>query len=560
MNSNALQRVNRRPLSSQQEAQLRLAQRKLARLRTGNYRWEPGAYIKERLGWEPWSGSQDAPGQQQILDAYVRALRQLHERDDYEKNLVSESSLQYWKPGQVIQNVIRVEAGHTVGKTCLASGIVNHFFDNFTPCVGYCFAPSWEQIHDLLFKEIKAHRRDRGLPGRILDLALDAGDDHFIKGRATNNSQGRGTERVQGQHGRYNLYVLDEAEGVADFVFDAIRSMTSGGISIVLMLANPRTRTSRFHVIAEEPHVVSFRMSCLSHPNVRAGRELVPGAVRRQYVEEMIAAHCEEVAAHEPDNFTFEVEWMPGKILLPDTEFLFRVLGVAPANSSDKTFIPVGRYEAALRRDPIEDRPHVARLGLDVARFGSDSGTLYTRWNGRAYRAAKLTKLETLEYLAVVKTEARKLKAQGVTSLHLRVDGGGGFGGGIVDLARADMEMREMFSEFKVFEVHFNGAVHDAKAYDDWITEATADVAETLKRLAILRPPKELEADLCKREYEWVNRSGVAVKKLVSKEKFRRLLNPERSPDDGDGFVLAIVSDHLVRAKVATSGRVVGLG
>lgn len=531
-------------------------QEKLARA----YRWKPRAYIKDKLGWEPWSGSDEAPGQQQILEAYARALRQLHERDAYEKGLVAESGLRHWKPGQVIQNVIRVEAGHTVGKTCLASGLVNHFFDTFTPCVGYCFAPSWEQIHDLLFKEIKAHRRDKGLPGRILDLALDAGDDHFIKGRATNNDQGRGTERVQGQHGRYNLYVLDEAEGVADFVFDAIRSMTSGGISMVLMLANPRTRTSRFHEIAEEPHVASFRMSCLSHPNVIAGREIVPGAVRRQYVEEMISAHCEEVEVHDPDSFTFEVGWMPGVILLPDPEFLFRVLGIAPANLSDKTLIPVGRYEAACRRKPTDDRPTIARMGLDVARFGSDSGTLYVRWNGRAYRAAKLTKLETLDYLAAVKAEARKLKGSGVTSLHLRVDGGGGFGGGIVDLARADMELREMFAEFKVFEIHFNGAVQDEKAYDDWITEATADVAESLKGLAVIRSPKELEADLCKREYEWVNRSGVSVKKLVSKEKFRKQLNPERSPDDGDGFVLATVSDHLVRARVAKPGRVVGLG
>src|SRR5262249_17972466 len=148
------------------------------------------------------------------------------------------------------------------------------------------FAPSFEQIHDLLFKEIKSQRRGKGLPGQIFDLELRAGDEHFIKGRATNNDQGKGTERVQGQHGRYNLYVLDEAEGVADFVFDAIRSMTSGGISIVVMLANPRTRSSRFYKMGAEPQVRSFRMSCLHHPNVVAGREVVPGAVRRQYVQE----------------------------------------------------------------------------------------------------------------------------------------------------------------------------------------------------------------------------------------------------------------------------------
>jgi hypothetical protein len=319
------------------------------------YRFNPALYISEKLGWQAWSGIDGITGQQQVLDAYTLALRQLHERDSYEKGELTEADLEHWQPGETIQNVIRIESGHTTGKTKILSGIVNHFFDSFAPCVGYCFAPSWEQIHDLLFKEIKADRKGRNLPGRILDLELQVSADHFIKGRATNNAQ---TEGVQGQHGKYNLYVLDEAEGVADFVFDAIRSMTSGGISIVLMAANPRTRSSRFHKIASEPHVKSFRMSCLNHPNVVAGRELVPGAVRRQYVEEMLAAHCQEAPKHEPDEYTFEVDWKPGKIFLPDSEFLFRVLGVAPANISDKTLVPVGRYEAACKRAPIENSPH----------------------------------------------------------------------------------------------------------------------------------------------------------------------------------------------------------
>lgn len=526
------------------------------------YGFRPADYIREKLGWSPWRGSPEAPGQQQILDAYVLALRQLHERDAWEKGEKVEADLEYWKPGQVIQNIIRVEAGHTVGKTCLSSGIVNHFFDCFTPCVGYCFAPSWDQIHDLLFKEIKAHRRDKGLPGRVLDLELRVTDDHFIKGRATNNDQGRASERIQGQHGQYNLYILDEAEGVADFVFDAIRSMTSGGISVVLMLANPRTRSSRFHKIQSEPHVRSFRMSCLQHPNVVQGKEIVPGAVRRQYVEEMLAAHCETVGAHDPDSYTFSVDWKPGVIFEPDAEFLFRVLGIAPANISDKTLIPVGRFEAALKRTPSPSSPHQLRYGVDVARFGNDHGTLYKKYNGEVRRIAKLTKLNTIDYVQTCKADALKMKAAHpeITSLHFRIDGGGGFGGGVIDNLKADVKLRESFQDFKVFEVHFNGIPKDEKAFADWITEATADVAESLKGLAIASPPNELQSDLTEREYEWVNKSGVSVKKLEQKEKFRKRQQPERSPDDGDGFVLACVSDHLIRPRVITSGRAIGLG
>lgn len=246
------------------------------------YRFDPLAYIREQLAWEPWAGTSDAPGQVEIIDAYLLALRQQHERLAWENGQLRTEELQYWQPGDVIQVRIRIEAGHTTGKTKVASGLVNHFFDCCVPSLAYTFAPTWPQIHDLLWKEIKTDRRDKGLPGRILDLELKRSDNHFAKGRATDNSGGRGTERVQGQHGRYQMYVIDEAEGVADYVFDAIDSMASGGIVIVLMLANPRTRLSRFHKQKALPDVRSFRISCLAHPNVVQGREVVPGAVRRE--------------------------------------------------------------------------------------------------------------------------------------------------------------------------------------------------------------------------------------------------------------------------------------
>jgi hypothetical protein len=58
-------------------------------------------------------------------------------------------------------------------------------------------------------------------------------------------------------------------------------------------------------------------------------------------------------------------------------------------------------------------------------------------------------------------------------------------------------------------------------------------------------PPEELQADLCERLYDWRNARGKDVKRLESKEEFRKRLIPPRSPDDGDGFVLAVASDRL---------------
>ena len=188
----------------------------------------------------------------------------------------------------------------------VGSGMVNHFFDCFIPSIIYTFAPSWRQIHDLLWKEIKDARRGKGLPGRILDLRLDRGDKHFAVGKATDNSGGTGLTRVQGQHNPYLLLVLDEAEGIPDFVYQAVDTMTSGGICIVLLLANPQTRTSTFHHQGERADTRTFTMSALDFPNVRAGQEIIPGAVTRDYAEAQLAAHCRVVGTYDDELLTFE--------------------------------------------------------------------------------------------------------------------------------------------------------------------------------------------------------------------------------------------------------------
>ncbi len=507
------------------------------------YRDDPAQYIEDKLGWQPWAGIDGSAGQVEILDAYVQAIRQQADRDAWEAG-ADPATLDHWQPGQVIRNRIRIEAGHTVGKTKLASGIVNHFFDCFPPAIVYTFAPTWEQIHDLLWKEIKADRTGKGLPGRVLDLALDRSPNHFAKGRATNNAHGTGTERIQGQHGKYLLFVLDEAEGISDFVYDAIESMASGGTVVVLMLANPRTRTSRFHKQAARPDTVSFRLSCINHPNVVAGREVVPGAVRREYVETMAVEHCTIVEQHNDDDHTFELPWQPGVIYQPDSEYLFRVLGIAPANLADNTFVPVGRYEAALQREVPFGDPTRARFGVDVARFGNDLGTLYIKQGGRVWCAVRFSKLDSTEYTQRIKREALALP-RSVVSLHVRVDAGGGWGSGLIDNLKRDRELRDRFSDFHVMEVHFNGTPRDGSAYADTATEMYGVMADVLQAVRIERAPNELEADLCERTYEWVTHKGVAVKRLTPKEKFRK--EHGRSPDDGDGFCLAVGPDHLFR-------------
>ena len=506
------------------------------------YQTDPLGYAKKELGISPWPG-RGAKGQRELYEDIAASV----------KNQLA---------GQPAPRVFRVESGNGLGKTFGVAPLVNWFFDAFAPSIVYTTAPSKEQVELLLWKYIKA-QRPMHLSGRVLpkEPRMEKTAEHFALGKTTSNAGGKGEERFKGQHHPYLMFVLDEAEGIASFVYDAITRMMTGGLVIlVILLGNPRSRSSDFFKWGKRPGVMNYRWSALNHPNVLDGAETVPGATNRDWVIERLWEWCEVVPLHDEDAFTFTLPFdVPpppegggacgpaGTVFLPTDEFLTSVMGIAPYNAASKTFLPAGRYEAACKRDAPETDPTQARIGVDVAAFGADAGTIYVRHAGIIRRAARITQEDQVDYFHAIEKEARKLATLGVTSLHIRVDAGGGFGGGVIALLERCEELKRAFADYKIVEVQFGGEPHDKKAYADLATEMYAQAAESCKTLSIRRAPEELEGDLCEREYGWVNKGGVEVRKLESKDTFRR--RKHRSPDDGDGFVLCASPDFIFKTK-----------
>jgi hypothetical protein len=497
------------------------------------YQLDPVAYAWEQLGLRPWPGTVEKGQLELCLDIAESVRLQLG--------------------GEKATKVFRVEAGNGLGKTYFGAMLVNWFFDAFSPSVTITTAPTRESVEQLLWKDIKAMRPHK-LSGRVLpsDAKMIKSANHFAVGKATNDARGSGEERFKGQHPTFQMFVLDEAEGLAKFVFDAVhRMMTGSRVSICLMLANPKTRTSEFFKWKDRAGVASYRLSALDHPNVLNDSHEIPGATDRAWVDGNIDLWCEEVRAASADDYTFSVAWRPGIVYKPNHEFLCAVMGIPPANSSDDTLIPSGRYDAAVLRGRAVVSPsrQVAplRIGVDVARWGLDSGTVYARCNNVVWRVAKLSQKETDAYVRAIRTEALKLLREGVClpSLHVRVDAGGGWGSGVIDALKRDEELRRAFKDFRVLEVNNNGRPHTPKSYANLVTEMYADVSESLLGLSVLLPATELGPDLTERKYGWKNVKAVSVKVLEEKDEVRKPNRLGRSPDDGDGFCLAVASDFV---------------
>ncbi len=216
------------------------------------------------------------------------------------------------------------------------------------------------------------------------------------------------------------------------------------------------------------------------------------------------------------------------------------VLGITPPTSTDKTVISSGVYEAARSRIPEGGDITVARVGVDAARSGADKGTVYIAWQDAVWRSAELVHQDTNSYVDAIRTECVKLKEKGVTSLHIRVDAG--YGSGVIDALRIDAALMDAFADFQVFEVHFGGRAHNHRDYDNIVTELYYEAAESLKGVSLVAPPDPLEVDLTEREFKFVNRAGKTKKILEPKEDFKK--RTKRSPDDGDGLVLALGPDY----------------
>jgi hypothetical protein len=184
------------------------------------------------------------------------------------------------------------------------------------------------------------------------------------------------------------------------------------------------------------------------------------------------------------------------------------------------------------------------QIGIDAARFGNDSGRIYYKLNGYAYFYKALEKERTDEYIAGVDALIRMLEP---ASVSVRVDGTGGFGSGIVDgvLKLASFEAIDGVCH----EVHFGANAYDEEAYRNIVTEMYAECADVLQFICVRNAPPELEEDLTDREFKHSTYQGVSVKQLEEKEKFRDRHN-HRSPDDGDGFVLAVSPEHIFRPRV----------
>lgn len=399
-----------------------------------------------------------------------------------------------------------MQSGYGVGKTFLAAFVVIVYLCLYESEV-ICTSSSGFQVKERLWAEVRKMLGSAAVPvcppEALNATSLSFGEKWSAHAVSTNNPA-----NIQGGHAPHTLFVMDEGQGVEDEIWDAAESMMSSTHARMLVLFNPLYTSGRAHKATHRPDIWRcIRMSGLNHPNVTSGRELIKGAITREWIESR------------------RRDWGEASPL-----FQARALGLFPKTSANK-LLSVGELEDVADLDPkslVRDGRH---LGVDISSTGSDFCVAVLVENREV---VFVDRWQDPQLMASTGRIVQLIRDFDVPGGNVHVDGNG-VGAGVV-------------SRLQELGYDVDNVVNGAKPVGDWDADFPGSeyanrrsemlwVVSRLIKTKQVRVPREFErivADLV--DVNYAARSDGRIQ-IESKDEIRKRLR--RSPDDGDAFVNA---------------------
>ena len=416
--------------------------------------------------------------------------------------------------------------------------------------------PTLRQVHKSVWDELRAAHAacaDR-LEGSIKSGEYHAGPDRLALCLTSNNSQ-----NLLGFHSPELMVVVTEAQGVKQSYFEALKRLNP---KKMLLLGNPFSLTGEFY---DSHHGKSdlyerVQISAFDSPNVRENRaDALPGLVtiediderRREWGEDAplyIGSILGQFPPSLEDSLTSRVHvddamqrWQRetpsptggGSLNSPPKagempEGQRGRSGEAAHTPSPEDGGGLGRglspLAAIINADvPTEIRNLPWRMGVDVARYGSDKSVICLRRGHRVERLIAFEKIDTMRLADEVRDIAETL---GVPAVFVDETG---VGGGVVD--------RLQQLRVPVYGVEGGGKANRSSQFENLRAETFWEVARRLREREMSLPPdNELAAQLLAMRYEVSSAERI---RLDSKPQLRR--KGVASPDRADALALAFM-------------------
>jgi len=396
---------------------------------------------------------------------------------------------------------ISVKSGHGVGKTMCQAGIIKWFIDTRPFPKIIATAGSQKQLKDVLWPELhKWHKKS--ITADLCEWTQTQfynkihKETWFASARTSNNP-----DNMAGIHADHVLFVIDEASAVDDKVMEVIEGSQTQDGSLIVMFGNP-TQISGGFFDAFNSKRKFFLTFTFNSENSRL--------VSKEWCEKQAAKY--------------------GK----DSDFYrVRVLGKFPKSDPD-TLIPIDMVELAAIRDIIPlklNEYEIIEIGVDVARFGDDETTIYSRIGNIIKEEKILRKKDNMWIAGEVKMIAESMPWKHII---VNVDVVG-VGSGVVDRL---VELK-FLGEIKCKSIEIVGVNNGEKAKDPLYVNVGTEMWWKMKGLIkdIQIPnDNDLIAQLSGRKYKMLSKQ-VAIEPKADMKK-RGL----QSPDRADGIILTLRS------------------
>jgi hypothetical protein len=396
---------------------------------------------------------------------------------------------------------IAVASGHGIGKSALIAMLVKWGLDTCEDTRIVLTANTENQLLTKTMPEVvkwnnMAITADWFKPTATALISTVPGHDRAWRLDAIPWSE-HNTEAFAGLHNKLKriVVIFDEASKIASKVWEvALGALTDENTEIIFIaFGNPTLNTGAFRECFGR-HRALWKTRQIDSRTVEG--------VNRQYLDELVATYGE------------------------DSDIVrVRVRGQFPSASSMQFIASDLVSQARKRVVPVEMAEPVV-IGVDVARFGDDSSTIYFR-QGRDARSRKPIRLSQVDTMQLAARVAEEVRAHNAV---LACVDEGGIGAGVVD------RLRQM--GVPVVGVQFGGKPLNAVRMGNGVKAANrraemwAIMREWLQGGAIT-DDQILADDLIGVEYSFNARDEIQLERKADMK--RRGL---ASPDDGDGLAL----------------------
>lgn len=430
-----------------------------------------------------------------------------------------------------------VRSSHGTGKTATAAEVVLWFLAAFGPeCLVVTTAPTWRQVRDLLWREIrKSYKRSGFFAGKLTETRLDFAPDWYAVGLSTNQP-----ENFQGYHAPHLLFVVDEASGVKQPIFEAAEGFLTAAGSRTLMIGNPTQVGGEFYSAFHSARALykTIHISAFDTPAF-TGEEVSPAVTRVLPSVEWVERMMLKYRVPEKDK-----QGGKGTKLHPVYEV--RVLGQFPSQG-ERAVVPMFEVENAQARElPMPERdlsptssdeeralyettwPVV--VTCDPARFGDDETVIALRHGNRVRIVEVVQGQDTMKTVGSILRVARANTHPLYGKPVLVVDEIG-IGAGIIDRLKEIGEFRVVAYNASAAPAEMNKGIG---GYPNARSELWFEFANEILPELDLDDDEDLLADLCAPEYT-IDSQGRQV--VEPKQETKKRLG--RSPDRADACMMA---------------------